>query len=103
MTQSYPVDESPYGVRGLGGNVYDWCADLVDEAAVAVSPAVDNRVVTPEFRENTASRAPRAIRGGTWGTSAGHARAAGRDRYEPGSRNPDCGFRGLFRLVLEHG
>jgi len=24
---AHPEDESPYGVRGLGGNVRDWCAD----------------------------------------------------------------------------
>ncbi|MHC5036223.1 MAG: bifunctional serine/threonine-protein kinase/formylglycine-generating enzyme family protein [Planctomycetota bacterium] len=25
--RSFPVDESPYGVRGLGGNSRDWCLD----------------------------------------------------------------------------
>lgn len=27
----FPVDESPYGVRGMGGNTRDWCADSVPE------------------------------------------------------------------------
>ena len=27
VVDSFPVDESPYGVRGLGGNARDWCAD----------------------------------------------------------------------------
>ncbi|MCA8939200.1 MAG: SUMF1/EgtB/PvdO family nonheme iron enzyme, partial [Planctomycetes bacterium] len=27
--QEFPLDESPYGVRGMGGNVRDWCADVV--------------------------------------------------------------------------
>jgi len=26
---TYPIDESPYGVRGMGGNVLDWCLDLL--------------------------------------------------------------------------
>ena len=27
----FPVDESPYGVRDLAGNVFDWCLDLFEE------------------------------------------------------------------------
>ena len=28
VVDSFPVDESTFGVRGMGGNVQDWCADL---------------------------------------------------------------------------
>ena len=30
VVDSYPADVSVYGVRGLAGNVRDWCADVVD-------------------------------------------------------------------------
>jgi serine/threonine-protein kinase len=28
---AFPTDESPYGVRGLGGNTQDWCLNGVGE------------------------------------------------------------------------
>jgi len=28
---SFPVDESPYGVRGAGGNATDWCLNALDD------------------------------------------------------------------------
>ena len=28
VVDTYPLDVSPYGVRGLGGNVLDWCVDV---------------------------------------------------------------------------
>lgn len=28
---SYPTDESPYGLRGMNGNSLDWCLDLLDD------------------------------------------------------------------------
>jgi len=27
VVDSYPIDESPYGVRGLAGNIRDWCGE----------------------------------------------------------------------------
>ncbi|MHC5079736.1 MAG: bifunctional serine/threonine-protein kinase/formylglycine-generating enzyme family protein [Planctomycetota bacterium] len=27
---SFPVDESPYGIRGLGGNISDWCLNDIE-------------------------------------------------------------------------
>ena len=32
VVDSYPIDCSPYGIRGLGGNVQDWCLDGVGTA-----------------------------------------------------------------------
>ena len=28
---SFPMDESPYGVRGMGGNATDWCLNDLDD------------------------------------------------------------------------
>ncbi len=35
---SFPVDESPYGVRGLSGNVRDWCVEAQQELPVGREP-----------------------------------------------------------------
>ncbi|MCB9763416.1 MAG: SUMF1/EgtB/PvdO family nonheme iron enzyme [Alphaproteobacteria bacterium] len=35
VVDSFPVDESPYGVRGLAGNSVDWCADGPGDEAIA--------------------------------------------------------------------
>ncbi|APR77983.1 serine/threonine protein kinase [Minicystis rosea] len=59
--EDYPTDESPYGVRGLAGNVREWCADPwtpegpdVTLGAAAVARASDG---DPGLR---------SIRGGAW-------------------------------------
>ena len=88
----FPVDESPYGIRGLGGNVRDWCAgeflpngplsadagDLVDVDDPSLeSPLVRNGVQ----------------RGGAWLTRASSARSASRFMGIPGVRLSSTGFR----------
>src|SRR5262249_5584065 len=57
-----PVDESPYGVRGLAGNVRDWCLD--------VWPPEGPRIVSDRLRIDPAEPDDPdfcAIRGGWWG------------------------------------
>lgn len=98
VVDSYPVDVSPYGVRGMGGNVYDWCLSLYE-----VSTPTDDRVAPPEDVLHAPPRAFRAVRGGAWTFSARNARSADRDRSEPGGRIPNCGFRGFFRPATEPG
>ena len=39
---AHPEDESPYGIRGLGGNVRDWCADVHGSFRVARGGAFDD-------------------------------------------------------------
>ncbi len=90
VVDTFPVDESPYGVRGLGGNVRDWCADAY---APEGPPAVESRLAP----------APRAVpagshrvgRGGSWTFPAQSARVAYRSGYGPGLR---YGFLGLRLL-----
>ena len=65
---SYPLDESPYGVRGLAGNVRDWCADEV----------ADGRMVD---------------RGGFWLGNAREARLADQHEHVPEHRASEVGFR----------
>lgn len=64
----FPVDESPYGVRGLAGNVRDWCADEV----------ADGRKVD---------------RGGFWLGNAREARLADSHQHNPSHRAGEIGFR----------
>ena len=73
---SDPVDISPYGVRGLAGNVRDWCNDLW----LPDGPVGDRVAVTA----GGAPDAWRVRRGGSWGDMPGRARLADRDWYHPG-------------------
>ena len=65
---TFPVDESPYGVRGLAGNVRDWCADEV----------ADGRKID---------------RGGFWLGNAREARLADEHEHVPEHRAAEIGFR----------
>jgi len=91
---SYPVDEGVYAVRGIAGNVRDWCADLFH----AEGPPLDGeRVVAPSLdapgSEEAERRAVRVFRGGSWITGPRYARLAVRFRGDLGSRYDDLGFR----------
>jgi serine/threonine-protein kinase len=86
---AYPLDESPYGVRGLAGNIRDWCLSawrgdgpsLRDgRLALALAPpALDD-----DFR---------AVRGGAWTSPLELARSAGRFGNRPTDRRESIGVR----------
>jgi formylglycine-generating enzyme required for sulfatase activity len=83
-----PLDESPYGVRGLAGNVRDWCANVwrhegprVEGDRLCVDPAAPD---DPEFR---------VIKGGAWANPMIQGRAAARFGGRPGIHRPVVGFR----------
>ena len=76
---SYPADESPYGVRGLAGDVREWCVNLwkpggplVEASRLSLDPAPAE---DPDFR---------VLRGGAWGSSMTNGRAASRFGGRPG-------------------
>jgi serine/threonine-protein kinase len=88
----YPMDESPYGVRGLAGNVRDWCIDAwagggptVDGGRLRIEPAPD-------------PSAPRSIRGGCWTAAPPFCRAASRFIGDVDARGAGLGLR-LARSV----
>jgi serine/threonine-protein kinase len=87
---AFPIDESPYGVRGLAGNACDWCADayLPDGPAPA-----GGRAPTPSAVEAAGSGMYRIIRGGAWYNDAPSGRAAARSNDHPGVRNSRQSFR----------
>lgn len=73
VVDGFPVDESPFGVRGLAGNARDWCSDALSE---------DRRV----------------NRGGNWLGNAREARLADQHDHVIGHRAAEIGFR-LARSV----
>jgi serine/threonine-protein kinase len=85
---TYPADESPYGVRGLSGNSRDWCGNVwrrEGPAVVGERALVD--AASPEDPEH------RAVRGGGWSSALPFARAAGRFGLLPGMRRATVGLR----------
>lgn len=82
---AFPGDVSPYGVRGLGGNVRDLCAD-----AFRKEGSVDgDRVVLAE-----AGPGDRLVaRGGRWSGHARSARVCSRSGVAPTARLSNLGFR----------
>ena len=76
-------DLSPYGARGMAGNVRDWCLDLYERepgepSFAAPSPGPDDLV---------------NLRGGAWSSAPAHARAAMRLASRPDRRLSALGLR----------
>lgn len=84
----FPIDESPYGVRGLAGNVRDWCINTWR----AAGPALVGDVVSVD-EASSDDPAPRTIRGGAWTSVIAFARAAGRFAAKPEDRFAVVGLR----------
>jgi serine/threonine-protein kinase len=82
-----PIDESPFGVRGLAGNVRDWCAD----------PSAHGERVWPLSEPGGPGPVwlggRRVCRGGSWNAEARGVRSANRYRLTPEDRTYFVGFR----------
>lgn len=81
----FPVDESPYGVRGMCGNVSDWCLDPFSPEGPAVH---DGRATLPEHATASHDTTRRAYRGGAWFGSEAGARLASRNGVDASFRGP---------------
>ncbi len=88
---SYPVDTSVYGIRGLGGNAQDWCADGF---RLEGPPLEGARVPPPVAEGNGASR---CLRGGYFSGTDRVARSAYRTRVDSWYRLEFLGFRLAYR------
>ncbi|MEZ4321688.1 MAG: bifunctional serine/threonine-protein kinase/formylglycine-generating enzyme family protein [Myxococcota bacterium] len=91
---AYPLDESPYGVRGMAGNVQTWClepfelnVDPLDGTALSELPPTD-----PD------AAVERTLRGGSWFNSEKGCRSANRFRSKARVLNSDRGIRLGYRL-----
>lgn len=83
-----PLDESPYGVRGLAGNVRDWCQNLWRHEGPRIELG-RLRLDVAAF-ENTDFR---TVKGGAWTGTITESRAAARFAGRPGIRRAVVGLR----------
>lgn len=90
---AFDVDESVYGVRGLAGNVRDWCADAHTEAG----PRRAGALALPVPDDPRPDQA-RVSRGGDWCGLPSYVRSASRVWSDPTLRNPYVSFRPAHSL-----
>ncbi len=93
VVDTFPVDESPYGVRGLGGNVRIWCGDPYLREG---PPTPGGRVLVPklpDLQEALEAESYVSVRGCGWSFVARNVRIANRVSFHPQWRATDRGFR----------
>jgi formylglycine-generating enzyme required for sulfatase activity len=78
-----PAGDSPYGVAGMSGNVWEWTSSLYRPYPYSVE----------DGREDPEASGPRVLRGGSWYRDWRLARCAYRNWLDPGYRGSDVGFR----------
>ncbi|MCB9779193.1 MAG: SUMF1/EgtB/PvdO family nonheme iron enzyme [Alphaproteobacteria bacterium] len=85
---TFPVDESPYGVRGLSGHAMVWCLDHPHPSGPVV---VDGRFGYTQHPDGSPDMC--GIRGGSWNSHSDHSRAARRDATGTNVRGYYLGLR----------
>jgi serine/threonine-protein kinase len=90
VVDTYPIDESPYGVRGMAGNSVDWCLDrYLPHGASLTSLRVDSLVAEPDQPDDVY----RVLRGGGWFNAASELDTSHRRYLDANYRGFDLGFR----------
>ncbi len=110
VVDSFPTDTSVYGVRGMGGNTRDWCADpyaltgpRIDKSVVSAPPPIELAAATEEQTTGRAAVPSRVmVRGGAWSFVPQSARAANRRVNDPRLRFASLSGRAVFRPATEH-
>ena len=85
---SHPVDESVYGIRGMAGNIRDWCGG----SPLSDGPLATDRCIAPVPARDT-DHPLRCLRGGGWGNSSLLLRSSYRYVSDPRLRLDCVGFR----------
>ncbi len=93
----YPLDESPYGMRGGAGNSRDYC---LNRWTLEGPPLQDGRLIIEESTPTEDELC--AVRGGAWLTVKNHCRAAARFTNRAIDRRSVVGFR-LARTLRRGG
>ena len=83
----FPLDHSPYGVRGMAGNVADWVLDDFDwcPGVGDIVPSIDSEL-------------PGATRGGHWNQRGAKIHLAERRLMLRTERSSSVGFRLAYEL-----
>jgi serine/threonine-protein kinase len=89
VVHRFPVDESPYGVRHMGGNASDWCLETFDP----VGPLLAGNALVVQTPEIDAARPLRAVRGGGWRGIGLLSRSANRQALVSSHRSAEVSFR----------
>lgn len=84
----YPIDESVYGIRGLGGNVMDWTSSKWREEG----PVIENNRFVENLDPFVVSF-DRVLKGGGWNYNSAASRIAFRYASLPNFRRVNRGFR----------
>lgn len=110
LVTSFPIDESPYGIRGMAGNSRDWCINrpLVswgNMTEIKVSEVDPERLIyrfeywdekeKEQLRNfnDVVQQLPRIIRGGFFSCGAELMRSSFRTGFRVGVRDGSLGFR----------
>ena len=91
VVDSFPVDRSPFGVRGLSGSMRDWLENRYE--ASLPQEGVLNPFASAHAPCDDGLASFRVLRGGSWGNAASGARVADRGRDTPSYRRDNIGFR----------
>lgn len=83
---SFPIDESPFGVRGMAGNSRDWCLDIYDpNGPVRRNARLDWEALSRNLNQEGFTQ--RVIRGGSWTDDANITRCTFRSWRGANFRN----------------
>jgi formylglycine-generating enzyme required for sulfatase activity len=87
--KSFPAN--PWGLYEMHGNVDEWCKDG--------HRTYDQQAQVDPLGPITGDEVPRAVRGGSWSSSAESSRSAIRFATHPGDVKDDLGFRFCLRSI----
>ena len=90
VVDTYPIDVSPYGVRGMSGNMCDWTSSVHSKTGPKINEY--GIIIDDEAGDENAYY---SYRGGSWAALSLHARLANREA----AFGPSLGGNLSFRLA----